>query len=216
MIELHPAIVHFPIALITIAALFAVLSLFSKKEFFKGAAFWNLLIGVVCAIAAVITGFMEEQSLVHNDEIHQALLKHKYTGFGILIFSFILLTWGWVRKNKFRKGEYVAWAISLLLGTAAVFYQGFLGGKMVFEQGAGVKPMEQYLDHGSDSTKGHSHSNSGHEHESADDATSPGKTKPQHDHSSTPHEHSNKQDTSKNQDTIQSKDKKKQLKDMKY
>jgi len=40
--------------------------------------------------------------------------------------------------------------------------------------------------------------------------------KPQHDHSATPHEHTNKQDTSKKQDTIQSKDKKKKLKDMKY
>src|SRR5690606_21895497 len=119
MIELHPAIVHFPIALITIAALFAVLSLFFKKEFFKGAAFWNLLIGVVCAIAAVLIGFMEEQNLVHNDEIHQTLVKHKFTGFGILIFSFILLTWGWVRKNKFRRGEYVAWTLLLVLGTAA-------------------------------------------------------------------------------------------------
>jgi uncharacterized membrane protein len=215
MIKLHPAIVHFPIALITIAALFAVLSLFFKKEFFKGAAFWNLLIGVVCAIAAVLTGFTEEQSLVHNDDVHQTLVKHKFTGFGILIFSFILLTWGWVRKNKFAKGEYVAWAISLVLGTAAVFYQGFLGGKMVFEQGAGVKPMEQYMEHGSDSEKPHSHSNSGHDHGSTD-ANAPGKAKPPHDHSSTPHEHANKQDTSKKQDTVQSKDKKKQLKDMKY
>ncbi|MFN4315323.1 MAG: DUF2231 domain-containing protein [Chitinophagaceae bacterium] len=216
MIELHPAIVHFPIALIAIAALFAVLSLFFKKEFFKVAAFWNLLLGVAFAIAAVLTGFIEEQTLVHNDEIHQTLVKHKFTGFGILIFSFILLTWGWVRKNRFRKGEYAAWAFLLVLGTAAVFYQGYLGGKMVFEQGAGVKPMEQYMEHESDSTKPHSHSYSEQAHGSDDDSTSPDKTKPKRDQSSTPHEHTNKKDTSKKQDSIQSKDKKKELKDMKY
>jgi uncharacterized membrane protein len=216
MIALHPAIVHFPIALLTIAALFAVLSLFFKKEFFKEAAFWNLLLGVVCAIAAVLTGFIEEQSLAHNDEIHQILVPHKFTGFGILIFSFILLTWGWVRKNKFRKAEYVAWALLLVLVTAAVFYQGFLGGKMVFEQGAGVKPLEQYMEQGSDSAKPHSHSGSGHDHGSAKDAISPDKEKLQHDHSSRPYEHTNKQDTSKKQDTKQSKDKKKELRDMKY
>jgi uncharacterized membrane protein len=216
MIELHPAIVHFPVTLITIAALFGAMSLFTKKELFKEIAFWNLLLGVVGAIVAVLTGLIEEQNLAHNDEIHQVLVKHKFTGFGILILSLVLLTWIWVRKKKIGKGEYFAWVLFLVISTAAVFYQGFLGGKMVFEQGAGVKPMEQYMEQGRDSTKPQSHSNSGHAHGSADDISSPDKTKPQHDHSREPHEHTNKQDTSKKQDTIQSKDKKKKLKDMKY
>jgi uncharacterized membrane protein len=210
MIELHPAIVHFPVSLITIAALFGAMSLFTKKELFKEIAFWNLLFGVIGAIAGVLTGLIEEQNLAHNDEIHQVLVKHKFTGFGILILSFVLLTWIWVRKKRVGTGEYFAWVLFLVIGTAAVFYQGFLGGKMVFEQGAGVKPMEQYMEQESDSTKPHSHSNSGHAHGSADDTTSPDKTKPQHDHSTTPHEHTNKRDT------IPSKDKKKKLKDMKY
>ena len=58
---------------------------------------------------------------------------------------------------------------------------------MVFEQGAGVKPMEQYMEHESDSTKPHSHSYSEQAHGSDDDSTSPDKTKPKRDHSSTPH-----------------------------
>lgn len=228
MIELHPAIVHFPITLLIIAALFAVLSLFTKKELFKEIAFWNLLLGVIGSIAAVITGFIEEQSLVHNDEIHQILTKHKFTGLGILILSFALLTWVWVRKNKFGKGEYTAWVLFLVLGTAAVFYQGFLGGKMVFGQGAGVKPMEQYIGHGRDSTKNHSHSNStgdqgqpnqAHDHGSANGTTPPNKTMPektQHDHSSTVQNNVNRQDTSKKQEVKPTKEKKKELKDMKY
>jgi len=175
MIELHPAIVHFPVALITIAAFFGAMSLFTKKELFKEIAFWNLLLGVIGAIAAVLTGLIEEQNLAHNDEIHQVLVKHKFTGFGILILSFVLLTWIWVRKKRVGKGEYFAWVLFLVIGTAAVFYQGILGGKMVFEQGAGVKPMEQYMEGGSDSTNGHSHSNSGHDHGSAKDTTSPDK-----------------------------------------
>lgn len=219
MIELHPAIVHFPIALLTIAALFGVLSLFVKKELFKEIAFWNLLLGVIGSIAAVFTGLIEEQSLVHNDEIHKVLTKHKFTGFGILIFSFVLLTWVWVRKNKFKKGEYIAWVLFLALSTAAVFYQGFLGGKMVFEQGAGVKPMEQYMEHGGDSTKPHGHSNSAHEHSNAGDSASMQKSTPekmQHEHSAKGHDTENKQDTSKKQDNKQTKEKNKELKDMKY
>ena len=224
--ELHPAIVHFPIALLIIAGLFAVLSLFTKKELFREIAFWNLLLGVIGAIGAVLTGLIEEQSLVHNDEVHQVLTKHKFNGVGILILSFALLTWVWVRKNKFRKSEYIAWVLCLVLGIAAVFYQGFLGGKMVFEQGAGVKPMEQYMEHEGDSTKPHSHSNStenqgqssqAHDHGKPNDATSTNRTeKTQHDHSTSGHANMNVQDTLKKQDSAQIKKKKKELKDMKY
>jgi uncharacterized membrane protein len=228
MIELHPAIVHFPVALLTIAALFGVLSLFTKKELFKEIAFWNLLLGVIGAIAAVFTGFIDEQNLVHNDEIHKVLVKHKFAGLVILILSFALLTWVWVRKNKYSKGEYIAWVLFLVIGTAGVFYQGFLGGKMVFEQGAGVKPMEQYMEHDDDSTKPHSHSNSTedqgqsnqtHDHGSANDAASPNKTlqeKMHHHHTSPAQDNVNKQHTSKKQNNRQAKEKKKELKDMKY
>lgn len=225
--ELHPAIVHFPIALIAIATLFAVLSLFTKKDLFREVAFWNLLIGVIAAIGAVFTGLIEEQNLVHNDEVHQVLTKHKFNGVGILILSFALLTWVWVRKNKFKKSEYIGWVLSLVLVTAAVFYQGFLGGKMVFQQGAGVKPMEQHMGRGSDSTGSHSRSNPAdsqsksnqiHQHGSTSKPPSPSQTVPankQHDHSTMKQDNVNKQDTLKKPDSIEIK-KKKQLKDMKY
>jgi uncharacterized membrane protein len=220
MIELHPAIVHFPVALITIAAVFALISLFTKKEFFKEAAFWNLLFGVIGAIAAVLTGLIEEQSLVHNDEIHQILTKHKFTGFSILILSFSLLTWVWVRKNKFGKNEYLFWALFLLIGTAMTFYQGWLGGRMVFEEGAGVKPMEVHMEQEGDSVKPHSHSTSGHDHSENNQDTSLTKkdrtVKTPHDHSGSDAGRNNIQDTLKKQDSVTKKEKKKELKDMKY
>jgi uncharacterized membrane protein len=211
MIEAHPSIVHFPVALLSVAALFAVLSLFSKKGSFKEIAFWNLLLGVTGAIAAVFTGLVEEQNLVHSDEIHQILTVHKFTGIGILIFSFALLTWVWVRKNKFGKKEYIFWVLFLVLGTAMIFYQGFLGGRMVFEQGAGVKPMEHVMEKEGDAAKTHSHSNSGHDHDAPDSSSSkkaiPGKMK---------HAHPNSTDNTNQQDTSKKQEKKKALKDMKY
>lgn len=219
MIKLHPAIVHLPVALLSIAALFAVISLFRKKDFFKEAAFWNLLLGVIGAIAAVLTGLVEEQDLVHNEAIHQVLLKHKFNGFAILILFQVLLTWFWVRKNKFGRKEYIFWIFFMVLGTAMITYQGFLGGKMVFEQGAGVKPMELQMEKEGDSTNSHSHSGNGHDHKNGQDTASTKKAMPvkkPHIHSNSEEDHTNIQDTSKNQNTNGAKDKKKKLKDMKY
>jgi uncharacterized membrane protein len=220
MTALHPAIVHFPIALLIIATLFAVLSLFARKELFKEIAFWNLLLGVTGAAGAVVTGLIEEQNLVHNAKIHTILITHKFTGLGILIFSFVLLTWSWVRKNKFLKGEYVMWVLLLVLESAAVFYQGFLGGKMVFEQGAGVIPMEVHIEKESDSEETHSHSDSDHDHNNTQDTSLSKKTIPEKKQSAlstSKHNHTDKPAISNMQDSSkQLKEKKKKLKEMKY
>jgi len=213
--ELHPAIVHFPIALLSIAAIFAVLSLFIKRDFFKQAAFWNLLIGVIAAAGAVLTGLMEERELVHNDAIHEVLEKHEFNGFFILVLSFVLLTWAWVRKNRFMKLEYFSWVFALVLLSVTVFYQGYLGGKMVFGLGAGVKPMEVHLV--GDSTSMHEHADSGHGHSNVDmDSTAVKKNRQEvpHTHAGQAHSHG-KRDSFKKQDNKPEK-KKKELKDMKY
>src|SRR6266513_3612836 len=152
MIKPHPAIVDFPVVLLSIAALFAVISLFKKNDFFKRAAFWNLFLGVIGAIAAVLTGLIEEQNLIHNEEIHQILIKHKYNGFAIMVLSQILLTWYWVRKNKIGRKEYVLWVLFLVISTAMIIYQGFLGSIMVFDESIGVKPMKLLMEKADEST----------------------------------------------------------------
>lgn len=188
MIKLHPAIVHFPIALISVAAIFAVLSLFRNKDLFRRIAFWNLLIGIIGALVAVVTGLVELKHLVHDDAIHSILEKHEFTGFAILILSISLLAWSWRRKNSFGKKEYTAWVLFLVLALAMVTYQGYLGGKMVFEKGAGVKPMESLLEK---SAVSHSHSKSVHDHDtmSSKDTASQEKqdveTEVAHDHHDT-------------------------------
>jgi len=209
MIKLHPAIVHFPVALLASAALFAVISLFRKSDFFKIAAFWNLLLGVTGAIAAVLTGLIEEQNLVHNEEVHQILVKHKFSGFAIMILSQILLTWYWIRKNKFSRNEYVLWVSSLVIGTAMIIYQGYLGGRMVFDKGAGVKPMELQMQKEGGSPGSHRHSDASGEHGHGGDTSSTRKIQP-----ASEYDHKNGQDTSSQRKAVP--EKKKELKDMKY
>lgn len=157
---LHPPIVHFPIALLFSAAIFALLSLFAKRELFKEIVFWNLLFGVISAIAAVLTGLLAEQNLIHNEEIHELLEKHEFNGFAIAIAFLILLSWLWIRKNKFGKREYITWVILLVFGAAMITYQGWLGGEMVFQQGAGVKPLEPIFEMQGNERGSHSHNES--------------------------------------------------------
>ena len=154
---LHPAIVHFSVALLLLAGLFGAISLFLKREFWKDLTLKSLLVGVIFTPLAVLTGLIDEQNLKHNEAVHEILVIHKFNGIAILFFFQILLVWFWLRKKLIGNKEYIAWVFCLLLGSLSVLYQGYLGGDMVFNKGAGVKPMESVIEtqpgHGHDGEK---------------------------------------------------------------
>ncbi len=141
---LHPLIVHFSVALLLLAGLFGFISLFVKRGFWKDLTLKSLVVGVIFAPIAVVTGLIEEQTMKHAG-IDEMLLAHKYNGMAVLFFFQILLAWFWLRKNIPGKKEYTTWVICLLLGTSMVLLQGYLGGKLVFEKGMGVKPVEEAI-----------------------------------------------------------------------
>jgi len=157
-IKLHPAIVHFPIALLLLAGLFGSISLFVKREFLKDLMLKCFFIGLIFAPIAVITGILEEQNLKHDEAIHEILVKHKFNGFLLTFFFLVLAIWFWFRKQLIGNTEYPLWIICLLVGSALVLYQGYTGGEMVFEKGAGVKPMEPFFKTEEESGSGHHHS----------------------------------------------------------
>lgn len=195
--NLHPAIVHFPIALLIVAALLAIITLVHKKASWKEWMFKNLVLGLAFLPLAIIAGIVEEQNLQHSEAIHSVLMIHKYNGFVILLVYSILTIWFWRRKNSIQSKEYTAWVLCLLLATGLLSYQGYLGGKMVFDLGAGVKPMEASM------MKGHDHGD--------DDKESSDSSSQTHDKMKE-HRHNEKEVA----DSTDVQKKKKELKDMKY
>ena len=148
LIKLHPAVVHFPIALLLLAGVFGILSLFGKKEFWKDLMLKFLIIGVIFSPIAVLTGVVEVLHLKHNEAIHKLLTIHQYNGFAILGLYLVLIAWYWIRRNVMSNTEYVPFVFCLFLGCILLLFQGYLGGEMVFGQGAGVKPMEMMMEGG--------------------------------------------------------------------
>jgi len=54
--HLHAMAIHFPIALLCIGFLSAVISLFFRRDFFSQAAFYLLVLGALGSIAAYLSG----------------------------------------------------------------------------------------------------------------------------------------------------------------
>lgn len=155
-IPLHPAIVHFPIAIFVIIGLLGIISIFTETVFLKKTIFWLYILGILSALAAIISGLLAEESLVHNEAIHELLEKHETNAFIISGFFLILFVWYWIRKKIERKVEYIIWVLLIIVGTGFLAYQNYLGGEMVYGHGAAVKPMESIIKQ--EAGQGHSHS----------------------------------------------------------
>lgn len=132
--HLHPMIVHFPVALITVGFLAEVVSLFFKDEkCLSKTGFYLMLLGTLGAIAAWSTGHLfttepAQGAIVNIFEKHET---------GALITMIVMIigsgfrVWLLLRKMEDTEFKWIAF-VFYLLGFASVTYTGLMGGNMVY------------------------------------------------------------------------------------
>lgn len=140
-------IVHFPIALLLTATFISALAVIfkNKREELKIVLYWILILGAISALAALFSGLYESERVIHDEAIQQIMKVHKVLGF-VIASSFVLITlWFIIRKRKIQFRELLIITLFLVATSSVLVYSAYLGGKMVYEEGAGVKPMEKYI-----------------------------------------------------------------------
>ena len=137
----HPAIVHMPIALIIVGALFEVAGIALDREWWRKAAFAMLVVGVLGAGLAVLSGRAAEENVERQGISKHAIESHEQMAFLTLWLGLSAIV---ARATSHRFGawrEMVA-RLALLLHLATgvtVGVAGYRGGLLVFEHGAGVR-----------------------------------------------------------------------------
>lgn len=139
----HPMFVHFPIALIVITGIVALVDVLQPKYQLKKVILWNLVAGAIFSAVAVISGLRDASVIPHNETIHEILEVHEKIGITILILSTVLSVWFYIRQLKMKKIENLLFVLIIWFGMALIVYTGYLGGKMVYDHGAGIKPMQK-------------------------------------------------------------------------
>lgn len=140
MYYFHPVIVHFTIALLSVAVISDFLYLITKKETFYQVANWMLAIGVTCAVGAVLTGNQAASRVEVSGEIETLVQTHRNSG-QITMWSFVVLTalrFLFIKLRLFQKPAkwiYYLFSVAALL---LLFRTGLLGGEMVYIHGVGV------------------------------------------------------------------------------
>ena len=146
--ELHPPIVHFAIALVITSVLFDLFGLILKKESLKNAGFWTLMAGAIAVILAFITGHQAEELVekaIEGSQAYKRLEIHETVGTISLIMTLLLASFR-ILLTKITDVRLMGiYLIAGFIVMAIIGLQGRIGGKLVYEEGVGVKPVMENL-----------------------------------------------------------------------
>lgn len=143
--ELHPRIVHFPIAFFILYFFLESSGIILKKDFLLKSALLILIIGIITALIAVLTGNQAQAAakllFKNSGEINEIIELHEeYATITLFYFSALLILRSYlVLKKKFVGNiQYIFIALGLI-GCYLIYTTGIHGGELVFKYGIGTK-----------------------------------------------------------------------------
>lgn len=140
---LHPTVVHFPIALLFTAILFAVLGALLKRDVYNQILTWLLGLGVLGGVVAVITGLWEEEGVKAGGVPEQAIGQHETLAFSALAVFAVLLAMQWFRGRRWMPSHPALFFLIAFAGLTLLGLTGYYGGDLVYRYGAGVEQAAQ-------------------------------------------------------------------------
>lgn len=141
--NIHPLVVHFPIAFLVGAALFYFLSLIFRNQTFATTAFLMLILGTLAAAAAVGTGLYGEEGVMVSRSVREHLLEvHEELMLVTLGLSIVLTVWAVIARPFPKKTRYLfLFLLLVLLGIMTVGAD--YGARMVYDYNAGGNACAQ-------------------------------------------------------------------------
>ncbi len=188
MDNIHPLLVHFPIAFLVGFFLLDFAGSLIKKSHWRYAASCLLYLGTISAGFTVMAGLVAAESVVHDGNVHDIMERHEHIGISVLALAIFLSVWrsqSWggrsIIANRFFLG--ISAFLCLLLSFGAD-----LGGLMVYGHGVGVASTNIQISESAGNSNGNKaiksshgeHSHGGHSH---NDHNNDGHNHGDHDHS---------------------------------
>jgi uncharacterized membrane protein len=131
----HPALVHFPIALWTVSLASDGAALATRVVFWTSVAWWSLVVGLIVAALAAVAGFLDYSRLTPKHPAFRTATAH------VLIMTFVSLCF--LASALLRPGPDVAPGVAALvcsgIGFVALLAGAWLGGTLVYRFGVGVE-----------------------------------------------------------------------------
>ncbi len=145
--DLHPATVHFPIALLVASFLFDLVGFVAKDETFRRAGLYCLLLAAMGAGASYWTGVLAEPRAAQIPHIEDTLARHEQAGILTLVFIGALVIGRLILEGRplLRRVGNLLYLLAALVAVVNVLRTGYLGSELVQRFGAGVEPVMRRL-----------------------------------------------------------------------
>jgi uncharacterized membrane protein len=137
MQNLHPLVVHFPIAFLSGSTLMYVAAWTARREAWAWPALWMLAIGVAGAAAAVWTGLRASAGVMIAPSVREHILRHhEHLMIMGAALSVLLLLWALLDRPLPSRGR-LGFILAMLLMSGTLARGADYGGWMVFGYNAG-------------------------------------------------------------------------------
>lgn len=153
--NLHPLVVHYPIAFLSIFVLLDLFGSLFNWAAGRQAASWFLYIGALTAAITVAAGLAAAASVAHGDNVHDIMSQHQRMGISTLVLASLLSLWRFLQRGMVTGGANVLHQILNVILLASLILTADLGGLMVYQYGVAVETTESSM---SDYFHEHQHS----------------------------------------------------------
>ena len=138
MPNIHPFLVHFPVALLTTALTFEVLGVLLSRGEFSKAGWWIQMAGTIGIVAAVLSGLSAKSQVfiplpaAGTFDAHQQLAFVTAGGFAAL------LLWRLGMRAKIDPGRRFLYLTLFAASLACLWVGAWYGGELVYRFGVGI------------------------------------------------------------------------------
>ena len=141
--NIHPLVIHFPIAFLMGAALLYVAAWLLKSDRFAHSAFVVLVLGALSLAVAVATGLYAEQGVMLALSVREQLLQpHKTYMLSTLAVCMALTIWA-IAARPFPKRGRLLFLFLCLVMIGVMTVGADFGGRMVYDYNAGGSACHQ-------------------------------------------------------------------------
>ena len=135
--ELHPALVHFPLVLLPLSAAIDLIAGPLGKREWHPLAFAILIAGTFSAIGALVSG--NDAAASHRRDSAMAHLIERHEDWATAsLFLFLIIALGRL-PFQLRRRDPRIWAVAALLASTVLWIAAYFGGELVYDHGVGVR-----------------------------------------------------------------------------
>jgi uncharacterized membrane protein len=137
----HPMLVHLPVGLWIVSFIFDICFLSSANGVFAQASWYCMLIGLIGAVLAAVTGFAEYIDIPRNSLPRRVATSHMVINLVVTVLFLVNLLFrhhmAGAVPTLVTRGQFFLSLFSVFLFSIS----GYLGGLLVYNYGIGFKPQ---------------------------------------------------------------------------